>query len=376
MRDVLHGLLLGYTRTGRLQRAKQALDEAGALTAERFGPDDFQHVFHHLYEAIYLSAAGDTRAAERAMALTDRDQRAPPPGMLRFALVLRRTAIEWQIRLGEYDRIEERLAEIARDADQLLGAGNALTANLHPHLAQFHADRGEYAQALAEREITARPDAVGLPSAMRTMAFAQVVLARVLARAEGRDALLAQVRAAAANIETDRVALGGLATEARIAIARSALLLGDPALAATMVADARALLAAAPERDQAMWSRVDQIDGEVARATGDLPRSRALLQARVAQLERGRDRGTPALWTARLDLAYSAVLMDDPSAGTLLDRARSERPPKMPAGHPLDLLDARLVAATRDGSRVLADAGLPWAAGGDPQTPLPVGGMF
>lgn len=376
MRDVLHGLLLGYIRTGRLERAKQALDEAGALTARHFGPDDFERVFHHLYEAIYLSAAGDTRAAQRAMAATERDQRSPPPGMLRFALVLRRSAIEWQIRLGEYDRIEERLAAIGRDADRLLGPGNALAANLHPLLAQFHADRGEYAAALAEREITATTGAAGMPSAMRTIASVQAVLARVLARAADRDTLRAEAHAAAAQVDADRIALGNLRADARIAIARSALLLSDLPLAAEALGDARAVLADAPERDAAQWSRVDQVDGELARARGDLPRSRALLNARIDRLERGRDRGTPTLWAARLDLAYTAALANDPDATTLLARARAERPPTMPAGHPLDRLDARLAAAAQARPTALVDATEPWAVRGKDPNVRPSGGMF
>jgi len=52
----------------------------------------------------------------------------------------------------------------------------------------------------------------------------------------------------------------------------------------------------------------------------------------------------PPLWSARLDLAHTLVLMRDPSAGAALAQARGARPPQMPPGHPFDAVHDYLVA--------------------------------
>ena len=371
MLDVLHGLLIGYTHLGEFERAEQALAEAGAITARRFAADDFERVFHHNYEALLYASEGRLHDALAALRLTDAQQRNPPAQLLRFALVLRRSVLEVQIGLADYDRIEERFDAIRREADHLLGSGNALSANLPPQLARYHTDRGEYRRALADRETASATARVGLPAWMQTAAAAQLVLARALATAAAPEALLREAHATADRIDAERDDLGSLCSEAWLAVARSALLLDDAALAARAIAQLRSSPSLHLDRDRFLASRIDQVDGELARAMGDLPRSKRLLARRLAQLERT-DHAVPATWTAHLDYAYTLALLHDPDAADALARARRERPPQMPIDTPMDRIERKVTALVATGAAA-GPSGL-GARRGDGARPL--GGMF
>ncbi len=91
-------------------------------------------------------------------------------------------------------------------------------------------------------------------------------------------------------------------------------------------------------------SRVAQMEGELARLQGDLPKSRELLQQRMKVFERPGERRVLPGWVAGLDLAYTLVLMGDPGAAAALQSAQDRRPAGAPVGHPLDAAAAYLAA--------------------------------
>jgi hypothetical protein len=78
--------------------------------------------------------------------------------------------------------------------------------------------------------------------------------------------------------------------------------------------------------------------------SSDLPRSRTLLQQRMAIFERPGDQQLWPAWVAALDLAWTLALANDTSAQAALQAAAARRPPGIAAGHPLDVVQAYLQA--------------------------------
>ena len=83
-------------------------------------------------------------------------------------------------------------------------------------------------------------------------------------------------------------------------------------------------------REAALAGRVAQVEGEWLRARGDPEASRERLVQRVELLARRADRDVPPIWSARLDLAYTLVLLRDPQAHSALVLAAQSRPPQVP----------------------------------------------
>jgi len=103
-----------------------------------------------------------------------------------------------------------------------------------------------------------------------------------------------------------------------------------------------------------------------------------LLARRVAFLARGPDQAVPPMWSARLDLAHTLVLLRDPTAAAELERARLTRPPQMPTGHPLDAVRAYLLAQWQGDAAALraARAAVEQAYGAEPLRAAALGGVF
>ena len=357
MRGLLHCLAVAYVRTGRLVAAETTLQQAGAITDKLYPAGDFQHAFHHNYVSLLYAAGGRLRDSLAELQSTEVHQRAPPPDMLRFALVLRRNTLDRQVRLADYDRIEERAAELGNEMDRLLGPGNAMRATLRPVLIAYHSDRGDFARALVELDAAAAAGA----SAAQPGAQAGVQAARVLGRSLANVApstapasapapsLAAEAQAAMAAVDAARQSLGTMRADAWLALARTGLLLGDNTLAADAIQRLRADTELHLDRHEWLASRVAQVEGELLRAQGELARSRVLLAQRAGLLARSPDTAVPSNWQAQLDLAYTLVLLRDPGAPAALQQAARARPAQMPTGHPLDAVQVYLQTLWQDG---------------------------
>ncbi|EFX59893.1 hypothetical protein DAPPUDRAFT_126378, partial [Daphnia pulex] len=90
-------------------------------------------------------------------------------------------------------------------------------------------------------------------------------------------------------------------------------------------------------------SRLLMVEAQLARARGELGRSRSLQDKRVAALEASTDPATAFSWSAHLDLAYTQLLQGETQAAQAsLKLALARRPATLPGGHPLDSLGASL----------------------------------
>jgi hypothetical protein len=367
MRELLAVLADSQMKTGQLQAAAQTLHELGELTDRLYPPGSFERAFHHNAVSILYSGQGRFSAALAELRQTEAAQAQASTENLRHALALRRNTWAMQIRLGDYERIEERNLALAVEMDRLHGVGSATRAHLYPEMARYHHDRGEYALALAAREAFLATNN-GTPKPALAAARAALLLARTLAHAAPPAELAAEAQTLLATVDADGPQLGALRrADAWLSLARTGLLLDDQALAAAAIRRVRADPELLLQRDLWLNSRVAQAEGELLRARGDWEGSTQLLAQRVALLDSSPDKAVPAIWQARLDLATSLVLMGDPSAAAALALAASARPPQMPKNHPLDAVQQYLERVEQGGPKQQA---------AKPALPRSLGGIF
>ena len=152
MRELLYCLANAQQKTGLLDAAELTMHEAGALTESLYPPGSFERVFHRNFVSVLRSAQGRLSESLAELRQTEAAQAQASTDNLRHVLALRRNTWAMQIRLGDYERIEERGRSLAAEMDRLHGVGSAARAFLYPELARYHADRGEFGLALADRE--------------------------------------------------------------------------------------------------------------------------------------------------------------------------------------------------------------------------------
>ncbi|WP_088279391.1 serine/threonine-protein kinase [Ideonella sp. A 288] len=350
-RALLYTLSTSLGRVGRLDEADRMLTEVGRYTEAQFPPGHTTRLEHLNHVQVLRNGQGRVRDALAALRATEPYWGDTDPKNSRQQLVLRRNTIAIQIRLGEYDRIEERTLALLADMERLLGAGNDMASGLRHELARYFTEVGQTRRALQQREENlARAQAAGVkhPATLVPLRVA-VLLARAQAHAADAGVLLREARTLLAEMDARRGQLGYSRADAWINLARVGLLLDHEGLAAEAMAALHADTGLRLDRDVPLASRVAQIDGELARLRGDLPASLMLMKQRMKTFETLQEPRVLPAWVAALDLAYTQVLMADPQAAETLALAASRRPPAAPAGHPLDAVATYLQARLAHG---------------------------
>ncbi len=345
-RQLLYVLGTSYSRVGRLDDADTTLAEAGRLTDASFPPGSRQWLSHQNHLQVLRNGQGRVREALQAILRTQPYWAGATRETLRDMLVYRRNTLAIQIRLSEYTDIEPRARALVAEMDRLMGPGNDLSAGMRHELARYFTEVGQRQAALQQREqnlALAQAAQVQHPAVVVPLQV-QVLLARAQAGAAPPAELERDARALLGTVKAHGTALGYSRADAWINLVRVGLLLDDAALAAEALAPLKADAGLRLDRDRLLASRVAQIDGEVARLQGDLPRSAALLRERMQVFERPGDKQLLPAWVAALDLAWTLVLMDDAGADAALQAAAARRPPGVAAGHALDHVQAYLQA--------------------------------
>ena len=345
---VMHG---GYSRLGRFDDAERVLAEAGRITEAKSPPGAADWLSHLNHVQGLRVGQGRLREALAALRKTEPYWHAMQASDVREWLVLRRNTIAVQVRLDEYERIEERARGVMADADRILGPGNDLGIGMGQEPARYFTDVGQLRQALAQREANlaqVQAAAVRHPATLLPLRAA-VLLARGQAHAAPAKALVRDARGVLSDIEAGGAALGYGRAEAVLALARLGVRLDDAPLAADALARLRGDTGLRLDRDRALASRGRHLEGELARLQGDLARSRDVLLERLAYFDAFTDTAIVPVWVAALDLAYAQLLMNDPAAAASLKRAARHRPPALPAGRPLDAVAGYLAARLAHG---------------------------
>ena len=348
-RELLYILSASYSRSGRLDDADPMLAEAGRLTEALHGRTGPEWMSHQNHVQVLRAGQGRMREALAAIQSTEPFWSDKRPEFAREILVYKRNTIAILIRLGEYAGLEERMQALLPEMDQLMGAGNDLSAGFRHELARLYTETAQPTRALAQREENlARAEAAGVkhPATLLPLQV-HVLLARAQLQAPSptaaqRQALARDTRGLLARVNAEGSKLGYARAEAWINLTRVGLALDDAVLAAEAFAPLRADATLNLGRDLLLGSRVAQIEGQLARLQGDLPRSAELLRQRQKIFQRPGEKRVLPGWVASLDLAYSLVLQRDPAAAAVLADAATRRPPGAPAGHPLDAMAAWL----------------------------------
>lgn len=358
LRRLLYTLSTSYARAGRLDDADQMLAVAGRMTEARYGRQSAPWMAHLNHLQVLRAGQGRLREALAAIQATEPFWSNPQPENAREILVYRRNTIAIQIRLGEYDRVEERTQVLLQDMDRLLGTGNDMAAGLRNELARFFTETGQRQRALAQREqnlALARSAGVQHPALLVPLQ-AQVLLARAQAGGADARALAQDTRALLARMKAEAGQLGYARADAWINLVRVGLALDDAALAAEALAPLKADAGLRLDKDVLLASRVAQVEGGLARLQGDLARSAALLRQRLKVFDRPGDKRVLPGWVAALDLAYTLVLQRDPAAAAALADASARRPTGAAANHPLDTMATWLQSQLRAAGPVPAAA--------------------
>ena len=357
MRALLYVLSTSYGRAGRLDEADTMLARAGRLTESRYAAGSPQWMSHQNHLQVLRHGQGRVREALQAIQRTQPYWQQAGDDNLREVLVYRRNTIAIQVRLSEYDRIEERTQVLLADMDRLMGPGNDLSAGMRHELARYFTETAQHQRALQQRQdnlARAQNAQVRHPAALLPLQV-QVLLAQAqawgAAAGPGSAELKRQARQQLSQVQQQRAVLGYARADAWINLARVGLLLDDAALAAEALAPLKDDAGLQLGRDVMLASRVAQMEGELARLQGDLPRSAALLRQRTQLLfAPTRDQQLLPTWVAALDLAYTLVLMGDAGAPAALQAAAQRRPAGVRTGHPLDAVQAYLAARLAAGN--------------------------
>ena len=361
--NLLYQLIVAYARVGRVEDARRVIAQARPIEAKIYKPQDFEAVFFDNYVQVVLLAEGHVAQAVALLEGTRPSWATAPKRFGRFVLVLRRNLLVAQMRLMQTADIDAPAAASVAETNALLGRGNDVTARLRVDWARWLADNGRLADAVTRHDEVARDlrsAEVEYP-ALRLPRDAARLHIRALAAADPPAVLRTELLRLGAAVDGTPALADLPRSEARLSLASAALLLGEGARAGLLLAQVRADPAAALATNWQLAGRVAQLEGQAARLRGDLASSRDLLAGHAARLAAAGEPRLPTLWTARLDLAFTLLLLGDAAgAAAQLQAADAARPLALSAGCPQDLLRRHLQA--RLDAPGSAEARASWAA--------------
>lgn len=337
-------LAADYMHSGRLDDSERALERVRVLTEKLHPNDDYERADYLLNLDVLRRLQGRVAEALQVARQTKPLWNSTDPRLTVPVLVLRRHELSLMGMNAEFDGIDERGGPLLADIRRALGPGNDFALQVASNWAYVQLWEGRHADELRTRQTLldgARAD--GLAPAQLLTFRAELLVAQARSGRPDLPAMRALLAEAAA------LDGGGRRGRSLLLMAEAALAAGEPTLATAALRRLRER--PLPGALALRGSRLDQIEGRLARALGDLGRSAELL-ARV------QDIGVIQRWAARIDRALTAQLQRAPDAVQQLEAARQARPAVLRPGHPLDLvsqwLQARQAAGRDDDALVQA----------------------
>ncbi|MGM9485242.1 serine/threonine-protein kinase [Roseateles sp. NT4] len=353
-------LAADYMHVRRLDDAERALERVRVLTERLHPGDDYERADYLQNLSVLRQRQGRLAESLDIVRQTRPMWASTDPRLTLPLLVLRHSEIAGMTQNAQFDGIDALAAALLADVRRKLGPGNDLSLQVLSGWADAQQLQGRHADEVRTRQALldgARADGLTPDSLLDYRS----------------DLLLAQARLGQPDLAAMRALVaqagaldgGGLRARCLLAVANAALAAGQNELAAEAIQRVRAK--PLPASLAQPGSRLAKAEGRLARVQGDLGRSAELL----AQV---RGVGLVYSWGSRLDLALTAVLQASPEAPALLAQAHRARPPGLPEGQPLDLvnrwLDARQ-AAGRDDDPAVRAAWAPLAAARGPGAAAP-----
>lgn len=352
-----------YSHLGRLEDADRVLSEAGRIV-ETMPADNFWHASYLNHLDVLRVAQGRLQDALTAVKQTQRFWNRTEPENQREILTLQRNTIAIQIRVAEYDHIEERSIALLEKIDRLLNKGSGLALSLRTELARYYLESGQWTKARLQREDNiAYAHAAGVNHLSSDLPMsAQALLVQAQTHAISNASYLRRAKSLLEDTNKHLPELGQQRAEIWLAVARGALALDEGETAASVLKTMQADAGLQWDRNLLLTARKRQLDGELARWRGDLVASRVLLNQRMDTFRHMTEKQTVPGWSAALDLAYTLILQADPGAVDALRDAHARRPASVPAGHPLDAVEVYLAIRQKTGRDDVPGARLALAA--------------
>jgi eukaryotic-like serine/threonine-protein kinase len=356
-----------YARLGRINDAEAVLMRAGELTEAQFAPGTLQWLSHQNHVQVLRNSQGRFTEGLQAIMKTQPWWGSTDPALQVELLVYRRNAAIMQMRLSQYDGLDERVQAVVDSFTRVLGPAGEAGLGLLAEWAQSQTDRGQHLRALALRDdALARARSAGVHNPAQWLPLqAQRLLAATQAGAEPAAALLGEARTLLAQTVADRQALGYPRAEAWLALARAGLSLSDTTLAQQALDTLSTDTGLDLPRNALLASRLALAQGQLARLKGDLAASQALLQQRLDWFlaRPSADIQVLPVWGAALEVACGLALQASAQAASAgetseaaaatataaaaaLNAAAAYRPLGLGAGHPLDRAVQALQAAS------------------------------
>ncbi len=353
-------LAADYMHVRRLEDAERALQRVHVLTDQLHPGDDYERADYLQNLSVLRQRQGRLAESLDIVRQTEPMWISTDPRLTLPVLVLRHSEISGMTQNAQFEGIDARAASLLKDIRAKLGPGNDLSLQAASGWAEALKLQGRFAD-----EVHARQDLLDGARADGLAPDALLDYRAELLLAQARTGQWAAATLRGTVAEAAAMEGAGLRGRCLLLLADAALAAGEPALAAEAVQRLRDR--PLPAFLTAPGSRLDKIEGRLARARGDLPRSAGLL----AQV---RGIGKLYLWSSRLDVALTAVLQGSHEAPALLDQAQQARPAGLPEGHPLDLVSRWLAArqaAGRDDDAAVRTAWAALAAARGPGAPAP-----
>jgi len=350
---------------GRLDDAERILTQSGALQ-QRLHPGGALERADYLNNLRVLrNEQGRPREALAALEGTRDLWGTRDPKLAMQMLVIRQNHLTDLLRLNQFEGALSTHRTLVEDMNRVLGPGNGLSFLEHRgFINEYFLARGQYGEAHRELqaliEKSAHEKAWPESSQLRLLSMALLAQTRHQLQSAGRHTPRSE-QAMPAPLRQDLMHLldrlrqnSALTTRQRSGIA---LDLAELALAYDEAALAELCMQsieASDRREAHGKSRLLMVEAQLARARGELGRSRSLQDKRVAALEASTDPATAFSWSAHLDLAYTQLLQGETQAAQAsLKLALARRPATLPGGHPLDSLGASLQSWVKAGEKAL-----------------------
>jgi hypothetical protein len=343
-----------------MEDGERVQTEARSLVA-KLPADDFRHATYLNHLQVLRHGQGRLHEALEAMRQTQPYWRRSEPQYQREILVLKRNTLVIQMRLADYDHIEERTTALLEDIDRLMDKGSGLSLSLRQELARYYLESGQWEKSRSQREdnlVYAHANGV-IHVSNELPSQAQVFLVRAQTHRLSAAAMRSQAKDLLKQTAAQLSQLGQQRAEIWVFVARAALAYDDDELASTAIGLLRDDAGLRAAKNTVLAARQQQIAGHLARLRGDLKTSRELLTQRLRFVDRSTDRRIVPSWLAALDLAYTLALQNDPGAAAALADAHSRRPANVAPGHPLDAVEAVVqarIAAGADDAPSVRDA--------------------
>ncbi|MCV2362760.1 serine/threonine-protein kinase [Paucibacter sp. DJ1R-11] len=350
---------------GRLDDAERILTQSGALQ-QRLHPGGALERADYLNNLRVLrNEQGRPREALAALEGTRDLWSTSDPKLAMQMLVIRQNHLTDLLRLNQFEGALSTHRTLVEDMNRVLGPGNALSFLEHrSFINEYFLARGQYGEAHSELQAlidkAAHEKAWPESSQLRLLSMALLAQTRHqlqsagMHKLRGEQAMPAPLRQELMHL-LDRLRQNSALTARQrsgiaLDLAELALAYDEAALAELCMQS----IEASDRREAHGKSRLLMVEAQLARAQGELSRSRSLQDKRVTALEASTDPASAFNWSAHLDLAYTQLLQGDTQAAQAsLERALARRPATLPGGHPLDSLGASLQAWIKAGTKAL-----------------------